>query len=85
VVLTGLPHERASVDWFDVVRREVTISGSMIYQDEFAQALRLLETGAVRAEPLLTHRFPLRDIGAAFDAHIESSSIKVVIDMGGVR
>src|SRR5207244_13656830 len=59
VVLTGLPHAHSTVDWFAVVRREVTIVGSMIYQDEFAQALHLLETGAVRTEPLVTHRFPL--------------------------
>ena len=85
VVLTGLPHEWSTVDWFSVVRREITIVGSMIYQDEFAEALRLLETGTVRTDPLLTHRFPLREIGAAFAAHVESSSIKVAVYPGGLR
>ena len=85
VVLTGLPHERSTVDWFGVVRREVTIIGSMIYQDEFTEALRLLETGAVRTERLVTQGFPLLEIGAAFAAHSESSSIKVVVHLGGLR
>lgn len=85
VVLTGLPHQTSMVDWFSVVRREITIVGSMIYQDEFAEALRLLETRTVRTEPLVTHRFPLREIGAAFAAHAESSSIKVAVYPGGLR
>jgi 2-desacetyl-2-hydroxyethyl bacteriochlorophyllide A dehydrogenase len=85
VVLTGLPHERSTVDWFDVVRREVTLLGSMIYQDEFDEALRLLETGAVRTGSLVTHRFALSDIAGAFAAHAEPSSIKVVLDIGGSR
>src|SRR5207245_1746830 len=43
VVLTGLPHEPTAVALLSVVRRQVTITGSMIYQDEFGEALRLLE------------------------------------------
>ncbi len=42
VVLTGLPHEPTSVSFFSVVRREITLTGSMIYQDEFPEALRLV-------------------------------------------
>src|SRR2546428_1117262 len=55
VVLTGLPHEPTSVRFFNVVRREVTILGSMIYQDEFPAAMRLLEEGHGRTQPLVTH------------------------------
>lgn len=82
VVLTGLPHEPTSVAFFSVVRREVTITGSMIYQDEFADALRLLESGAVNAKPLVTHRFDLDAIDAAFAAHQDPASIKVTIAPG---
>jgi L-iditol 2-dehydrogenase len=79
VVLTGLPHEPTPVAFFSVVRREVTISGSMIYQDEFPEAMRLIETGAVRTRPLVTHRFDLDAIGAAFTAHERADSIKVAV------
>lgn len=79
VVLTGLPHEPTSVEFFSVVRREVTITGSMIYQDEFVEALRLLATGAVHGRPLLTHRFGLDAIGEAFIAHRDPASVKVAI------
>src|SRR5437762_1215276 len=76
VVLTGLPHEPTSVEFFSVVRREVSITGSMIYQDEFPEALRLVADGAVRVGRLVTHRFPLADIAGAFAAHRDPSSIK---------
>jgi 2-desacetyl-2-hydroxyethyl bacteriochlorophyllide A dehydrogenase len=79
VVLTGLPHAPSSVNVFEVVRREVTLAGSMIYQDEFPEAMRLLAAGQVRTEPLLTHRFPLAAIGEAFVAHRDPASIKVAV------
>jgi threonine dehydrogenase-like Zn-dependent dehydrogenase len=79
VVLTGLPHEPTTLSFFPVVRHEITIVGSMIYQDEFPQALALLETGRVRTGPLLTHRFDLAALDAAFTAHHAPDSIKVTV------
>lgn len=79
VVLTGLPHEPSTVSFFSVVRREITLIGSMIYQDEFAEAMRLLASGEVRSERLVTHRFDLDEIDAAFLAHREPASIKVAV------
>jgi len=85
VVLTGLPHESTTLSFFPIVRHEVTIVGSMIYQDEFPQALRLLEQGRVRTRSLLTHRFELDAIDAAFAAHREPTSIKVTVVPTGSR
>jgi 2-desacetyl-2-hydroxyethyl bacteriochlorophyllide A dehydrogenase len=82
VVLTGLPHEPTPVAFFGVVRREVSILGSMIYQAEFGEALALVASGAVRGEPLLTHRFPLERIDDAFAAHRDAASIKVAVTIG---
>ena len=82
VVLTGLPHEPTPVAFFSVVRREVTIAGSMIYQDEFPEAMRLIAAGTVRTAPLVTHRFPLDAIGEAFTAHERPDSIKVAVRVG---
>jgi threonine dehydrogenase-like Zn-dependent dehydrogenase len=79
VVLTGLPHEPTPVAFFSVVRREVSISGSMIYQDEFPEAMRLVADGTVRTRPLVTHQFPLDAISEAFAAHRQPDSIKVAV------
>jgi L-iditol 2-dehydrogenase len=83
VVLTGLPHAAAPLSIFTIVRREITILGSMIYQDEFAKALRLLADGRVRGRPLITHRFGLAAIAEAFVAHKDAASIKVALFPSG--
>jgi 2-desacetyl-2-hydroxyethyl bacteriochlorophyllide A dehydrogenase len=79
VVLTGLPHEASTVNFFGVVRRELRIIGSMIYRDEFPEAIRLLSSGAVTVDRLVTHRFPLARIQEAFAAHRSADSIKVTV------
>src|SRR5262249_38200261 len=79
VVLTGLPHAPSSGEFFWVVRRELSLFGSMIYQTEFPEAIRLLADGKVRTERLLTHRFPLDAALEAFQAHRAPESIKVAV------
>jgi threonine dehydrogenase-like Zn-dependent dehydrogenase len=83
VVLTGLPHEPASVAFFWLVRREIDVRGSMIYQGEFGDALALLARGAIQVAPLVTHRFPLAEIGRALETHRRSEAIKVAVVPGG--
>ena len=82
VVLTGLPHEPTPVPFFGIVRREITIVGSMIYQDEFPEAIRLVASSAVRTRPLVTHRFGLDALTEAFAAHAGADSIKVAVLAG---
>lgn len=79
IVLTGLPHAPSAVEFFWVVRRELSLLGSMIYQAEFPEAIRLLADGKVRTERLLTHRFPLTAALDAFHAHRAPESIKVAV------
>lgn len=81
IVLTGLPHKPTELNFFWVVRRELRIIGSMIYQNEFHEAMRLLSTGAVLVDRLLTHRFPLEEIGNAFLAHRSPDAIKVALTL----
>ena len=79
VVLTGLPHEASTVNFFSVVRREIRIAGSMIYQREFPEAIALLSEGKVQVGNLVTHRFPLERLADAFVAHRSPDAIKVCV------
>ncbi|MBI3457908.1 MAG: alcohol dehydrogenase catalytic domain-containing protein [Candidatus Rokubacteria bacterium] len=79
VVLTGLPHEPARVEFFWLVRREIDVRGSMIYQQEFGEALGLLAQGAVDVAPLVTHRFPLERLEEALATHRRPEAIKVAV------
>jgi len=51
--------------------------GSVPRQHEMA--VQLLEKGMVRVEPLITHRFPLSEIGPAFDVMRSRQGMKVVL------
>src|SRR5262249_61626928 len=61
VVLTGLPHQPTPTRFFSVVRREIAILGSMIYQDEFAEAMRLVAAGGGGRAPALPRHLPRRE------------------------
>jgi len=82
VVLTGLPHDPATIDFFWVVRRELEVRGSMIYQQEFAEAIALLAQGTIDVAPLLTHRFSLEAIEEALATHRSAEAIKVAVFPG---
>jgi L-iditol 2-dehydrogenase len=79
VVLAGLPHDPSRIEFFWIVRREIDVRGSMIYRDEFGEAIALLAGGVVRVGALLTHRYPLGAISAALQAHRDPASIKVAV------
>ena len=60
--------------------REVILTGSHDYGPaEFAAALRLIEHKIVRVAPLVTHRYPLGDIAAAFETTHDQSGLKSII------
>jgi threonine dehydrogenase-like Zn-dependent dehydrogenase len=52
--------------------RRITASSNAFYRDE-REAHRLIETGAVRCSPMITHRLPLTSYQDAFDMLLASS------------
>jgi D-arabinitol dehydrogenase (NADP+) len=65
--VTG-PDERISISPYDVFRREITIKGSFAEIDAFPAAIAAMRAGRVRADGLITHRFPLEEYGKALEA-----------------
>jgi 2-desacetyl-2-hydroxyethyl bacteriochlorophyllide A dehydrogenase len=65
------------------VQREISLSGSQGYAWDFQSALRLLESGAVNLTHLITHRFPLDELQAAFQLLMSKDhhAVKVLIEM----
>jgi 2-desacetyl-2-hydroxyethyl bacteriochlorophyllide A dehydrogenase len=62
--------------------RAIRTSANSLYSD-FPRAIELVASGAVRVEPLITHRFPLSAGVAAFEAasnKARTGAIKVVLD-----
>ena len=81
LLLFSVPKPGAThpLDLMDVFRKELRIAGSFINPDTFSRAVRLIESGAVRLAPLVTHRFPLDRLEEAFRMQAAPESIKVVV------
>jgi D-arabinitol dehydrogenase (NADP+) len=79
----GMTAEQAvlPISPYDVFRRELTIKGSFSQSFSFDRAIRLLRTGRVRSDGLITHRFGLGSYADAIQAVGEDSScLKAVVE-----
>jgi threonine dehydrogenase-like Zn-dependent dehydrogenase len=69
----------AEIEPHEVYRKELRISGSFINPFTHSRAVKLVGSGAVRVEPLISHRYPLKDIHKALDVHSSGQASKVMI------
>ncbi len=85
IVLAGVFAEEMPLNLGLVQDRELELVGTLMYAgDDFATAIWLVEEGRVRAEPLITHRFPLDRIAEAFaTADDRERALKVLVEVGG--
>lgn len=79
-VFAGLPPQRvASIEVIRVTRDEITIRGvEGNLPDDRRRALRLLQGGALKAQPLVTHKYALGDLDAAFLSAASGEACKAV-------
>mgnify|MGYP000279975297 CR=1 FL=1 len=85
--LVGESFERAELDVSQAMSRELTLAFVWSYdtfegEDEYATALELAASGAVRLEPIVTHRFELESIVEAFETasdRARSGAVKVIV------
>lgn len=69
-----------------LMAREIHLIGSFRYGDVFGEAIRLVETGRVNLEPLISEVFPLQDLPAAMRrAFAKDDVVKVQIQIGETR
>lgn len=74
VVYLGISHQDAVIPdqvWMQIIKKELTLVGSINYwfsplHHEWHTVLRFLETGRLRAAPLISHRFPLSQAHQVF-------------------
>ncbi len=78
-VQVGLFGKPISWDVDQICYKELVVTGSNASTPEsWGRAIRLLEDGIVRTEPLITHAFPLGDWEGAFRTFHEKSGIKAL-------
>jgi len=71
-----------NIDVLQVMRKDLTWIGVVAsVRRHFAEALTLIQTGKVRPEQLITHRLPLADALAGFDALRRREAVKVMFSL----
>jgi D-arabinitol dehydrogenase (NADP+) len=81
VVIYGVcPEEaRITISPYEIFRRELKLIGSFAQTHCFDRALKYLENGIVKVDPLITHTFRLEDYAQALELVQRGKSLKVVI------
>jgi len=77
LVLKSTFHGKVSLNFAGLVVDEITLIGSRC--GPFAPAIRLLEKGLIRIDPLIARVFPFDDAVAAFD-YAQSGHLKVLLN-----
>jgi len=81
LTVVGVHKAPAQIDLLSVLARELRISGSMAYPDEFPAVIDMLASGRVNASALISHRFPLSAFEQAFAvASNPNEAVKVMVD-----
>lgn len=84
VIALGIRSEPDQLDSVDVVLSEKRLIGSAahLWDDDSAVALDLLSTGRLQVDDLISHRIPLEDVTAGFEAlgSGDAGTLKVLVD-----
>ena len=75
------PDTMLEIHQFDIFKKELTIRGAFVNPDTHLRAVRLLNSGRIRTDSIITHRFPVSETPAAILKQTEKDSIKVLVTM----
>ena len=77
-MIFGVAHgdARVSLSPFRIYNDEITVLGSMAVLNSYGPALDLMAAGAIDAQAMLTHDFPLDDFGEALETVRRGDGVK---------
>ncbi len=82
ILLLGIPEELTQINTNKIVREEIIIKGSMVYVNEYKNAINLIENNIINIDEFITSEFKLEKVNEAFAAAMNGSNIKVMINIG---
>ncbi|MBI5116590.1 alcohol dehydrogenase catalytic domain-containing protein [Candidatus Poribacteria bacterium] len=94
IVLSGVQLAASKIDFTPIWHQEINVTGINCHGQEhlggtprtsFEWAIELIRDGKAQTAPLISHRFPLRDIRQAIEAMKrkgEEPTFKIVLDVG---
>lgn len=84
VVVVGVPSAPVTVPLPEIQDLQVRIQGSATYtRDDMARAIAMLAAGLVNPDDIITARYPLTEVSAAFAAASSGAHVKVVVAADG--
>ena len=84
VVVVGVPAAPVTVPLPEIQDLQVRIQGSATYtRDDMAGAIAMLAAGLVNPDDIITARYPLTEVAAAFAAASSGRQVKVVVAADG--
>lgn len=76
VVVLGFDERPSAIPQLPITKKEITIVGSRLQTNQFGKVVDLLNSGELRSEGLITHKFALDDVQEAFN-YVENNPDKV--------
>ena len=84
VVLVGIPDDdRTAFPGAAARRKGLTLAVVRRMKDVYPRALRLVERGVIDVDALVTHRYPLDEVDAAFRSAAAREGLKTVVQPAG--
>jgi L-iditol 2-dehydrogenase len=81
IVVLSLPGRDHAIPIDMVVRKELTIRGSLIYTNEFPEAIESLQSGKVQTGPLATGKVTLPELNQVLGAFASPERIKTLVEI----
>lgn len=83
MVFGTMTETEGAVPFYDLYYKELQISNPRAAKPEdFPVAISMVAAGSIRLEPLVTDRFPLREVASAFAAMDRPDALKVLVELG---
>ena len=80
IVVVGVHKKPIQLHPADILVKELKISGSFAYPNEFPDVIKMLQSGKIHIETLISHRFELTDFMKALETAKDiGQSVKVMI------
>lgn len=82
MITIGIPHIDASINVSDIVKREISIIGSMCYtREDFQECINLVRDKQIAVQPMISHRVKINDFGEGLRLIESGEALKVMVDI----
>ena len=83
VILLGLSEKPATFTPLDLVRRGISIQGSLIYDhpEDFQTVIQLIEEGKIQPHKIISKYIPLSEVQAGLQAATDGHPGKIVVQI----